>query len=381
MARIYLDARAALGPSGLIRYCEGLIPHLAALARQHEFVVVRLRRAGLVPFSSAPNVRELLVDGVTGTVALLSSRRRLDRVFRTAGAPDLLHSLFHVIPIGVRRLRTAPKRIVVTLHDLIWVDYARLVEPSAAHACWRRWLGVTTIRYALRTADHVVCNSEATRRSAERWVSRARCTTIHHGVADDFFRRDDTERAIAGNGPYIAAFGVPKAYKNVTCLVRAFGLLARERPDLRLVLLGGDGGARGAIETLGLADRVSVCGAVSDAELRAIVRHAKIFVVPSLVEGFGLPALEAMALGTPVIVSETPALQEVVGDAGLLFDPTQPSSLAAAIARLLDDEGLRNVMSARGPLRARQFRWLDCAQQTLAVYEGLLQAPAQQARS
>jgi glycosyltransferase involved in cell wall biosynthesis len=379
MARIYLDARAALGPSGLHRYCEGLIPQLAALARQHEFVVIRLRRAGPVPFSSAPNVRELLVDGVTGTVALLSSRGQLDQIFRTAGAPDLLHSLFHVIPIGIRRLRMAPKRIVVTLHDLIWVDYARLVEPTAAHACWRRCLGVTAIRYALRTADHVVCNSEATRRSAERWVSSARSTTVHHGVAEDFFRSDDTERTVVGDSPYIAAFGVPKAYKNVTCLVRAFGLLAQERPDLRLVLLGGDGGASAAIETLGLADRVSVRGAVSDADLRAIVRQAKVFVVPSLVEGFGLPALEAMALGTPVIVSDTPALREVAGDAGLLFDPAQPSSLAAAIARLLDDERLRNVMSTRGPGRARQFRWLECARQTLAVYEDLLQPSTHQA--
>src|SRR5437868_10075947 len=101
MARIYFDARAVLGPSGLNRYCEELIPRLARLAPFHQFIVVRLERAGGRPYSSLPNVREVAVPGVTGTLPLLLSRARLQRVFHLNGRPDLLHSLFHVVPFGI----------------------------------------------------------------------------------------------------------------------------------------------------------------------------------------------------------------------------------------------------------------------------------------
>jgi glycosyltransferase involved in cell wall biosynthesis len=103
------------------------------------------------------------------------------------------------------------------------------------------------------------------------------------------------------------------------------------------------------------------------------MRDAAIFVVPSLVEGFGLPALEAMALGTPLIVSDTPALREVTGDAALAFDPFSDAALASAIATLLDDDGLRAELAARGRRRARAFEWSRCAEQTLAVYDRVLQ--------
>jgi glycosyltransferase involved in cell wall biosynthesis len=371
VARIYLDARAVLGPSGLNRYCQGLIPELAAQAPSHQFIVIRLRRAAGTPYCSAPNVDEVFVDGVTGTLPLLLSRGRLGRIFRRTGAPDLLHALFHVVPFGVRTLPDHPKRIVVTLHDLIWVDHAREVEPTAVHAWWRQRLGSTAIRYALRTADHVVCNSEATRRAAERWIAPARCTVVYHGVGREFFARDGDNGAPNDRAPYVAAFGVPKAYKNIACLVRAFALLAGERPDLGLVLLAGDGGARADINRLGLADRVTVYGPLTDPQLRAVVQHAAVFVVPSLVEGFGLPAIEAMALGTPLIVSDTPALREVAGDAAIMFDPLKPPSLAVAIAKMLDDRQLRIDVTARARVRAGQFRWSRCAQQTLAVYAAL----------
>src|SRR5205085_12463656 len=101
--------------------------------------------------------------------------------------PDLLHSLFHVVPFGIRAVRESPPRIIVTLHDLIWVDYAREVEPTIVHAWWRRRLGTAAIRYALGIADHVLCNSEATRRSAGRWLPPSRATVIYHGVGEEFF--------------------------------------------------------------------------------------------------------------------------------------------------------------------------------------------------
>jgi glycosyltransferase involved in cell wall biosynthesis len=374
MARIYLDARAVLGPSGLNRYCEGLIPELARQAPFHQFIVVRLERAGARAFSAAPNVREVAVPGVTGTLPLLLSRARLARVFRLNGLPDLLHSIFHVVPFGIRRSRAGPRRIVVTLHDLIWIDYARQVEPSIVHAWWRRRLGSTAIEHALRVADHVLCNSEATRRSAERWLPPGRATVVYHGVGQEFFAAQ-TDDPSDPHPPYVAAFGIAKPYKNVPCLVHAFAAIAAERPTLRLVLLGGDGGAAGDIARLGLGGRVTVAAPVADRQMRALVAGAAAFVVPSLVEGFGLPVLEAMALGAPVIVSDTPALREIAGGAAVTFDPLQPSSLAAALRSVLDDPALSARLREQGAAHARQFEWRRTAEQTLAVYDLLLQRP------
>jgi glycosyltransferase involved in cell wall biosynthesis len=369
--RVYLDARAVLGPSGLDRYCEGLIPQLAAQAPFHEFVVVRLEQAPGAAYSSASNVREVRVRGVTGTLQLLLSRRTLERIFERHGSPDLLHALFHVVPFGIRAIRAAPPRIVVTLHDLIWVDYARLVEPTVVHAWWRRRLGSTAIRYALGIADHVLCNSETTRRSAERWIARERATVVYHGVGDAFFTTAG-QSAPGAATQTIAAFGVAKPYKNVACLVRAFALIAAEHPAARLLLIGGDGGARALIDRLGVGDRVIITGAVADAHLRTLIRETAVFVVPSLVEGFGLPALEAMALGTPVVVSDTPALREVAGDAALVFDPHEPASLAAMLTRVLADARLRSELRNAGTARAREFAWSRTAEQTLGVYDRIL---------
>jgi glycosyltransferase involved in cell wall biosynthesis len=370
--RIYLDARAVFGPSGLNRYCEGLIPQLAAQAPFHELIVVRLERAPGGPYAAAANVREVRVPGVTGTLPLLLSRRTLARVFAEHGPPDLLHALFHVVPFGIRSVRAAPPRIVVTLHDLIWVDYARQVEPTRLHAWWRRRLGSTAIRYALDSADHVLCDSEATRRSAERWIDQERASVAYPGVAEPFFALTPCQPPTVPR--VIGAFGVTKPYKNVRCLVRAFALIAAGRPDVQLLLIGGDGGARDLIDRHGLAGRVRITGPLADAELRLLIQGAAVFVVPSLVEGFGLPALEAMALGTPVVVSETPALREVAGDAAIGFDPHQPASLAAALTKVLDDEGLSSRMSAAGRQRARQFHWARTAEQTLAIYDRITPA-------
>ena len=148
--------------------------------------------------------------------------------------------------------------------------------------------------------------------------------------------------------------------------------MAAARPDVQLLLVGGGRGARELIARHGLVERVRITGPLADTELRALIRGAAVFVVPSLVEGFGLPVLEAMALGTPVVVSDTPALREVAGDAALALNPRQPASLAAALTRVLDKEGLSSRRSTAGRQPARQFDWATTAGQTLAVYDHIL---------
>jgi glycosyltransferase involved in cell wall biosynthesis len=370
VARIYLDARAVCGPSGLERYCEGLIPALSQAAPAHEFVVVRIRRAGPHPYCTASNVRDVFVDGVTGTLPLLLSRSTLARVFEEAGPPDLLHSIFHVVPFGIRGVRRAPRRIVVTLHDLIWVDHARDVEPTIVHAAWRRRLGGTAIRHALEVADHVVCNSHATRASAASWLRPDRASVIYHGVGPAF--RNGHRTACPLDAPYVAAFGNPKRYKNTRDVIEAVALLLEQHPSLRLLLIGGDGGDRELIERRGLVDRVMVRRTIGDDELVQAMRGAVAFVVPSFVEGFGLPAIEAMAVGTPLVVSNIASLTEVAGGAALTFEPGQPADLAGCLHRLLADAELRGRLRTQGHARAASFDWHRCARQTLDVYEALL---------
>jgi glycosyltransferase involved in cell wall biosynthesis len=377
MARIYLDARPLSSPfSGFGRYCRELIPELVAQAPGHEFVVIRSgQKDGNGPFPGSDGLRELVLRG-RGTGSLLASTPRLRLLFRRYGIPDLYHSLFHLLPLGLRRGATAPAHVIVTLHDLIWIDYSRQTERTRLAAVWRRHLGSMAIRYALQRADHVICDSEATLREAGRWISRTNCTPIHLGVAPEFFvdsdasDRNDTRQAGA---PYVAAFGVPKAYKNIGCLVRAFSVLVRDWPTTRLVLIAGDGGARREIERCGLEPSVSVISSPTDAQIRDVIRHAEALVVPSLAEGFGLPVLEAMALGTPVVVSRAPALLEVAGDAALVFDTTNPADLAAVLARLLADGALRAELARRGIERAREFTWRRTAAATLAAYDRVLE--------
>jgi glycosyltransferase involved in cell wall biosynthesis len=375
MARIYLDAWCMKRePSGVSRYCRGLIPALIAAAPQHDFVILRPagdeRRDPLSPRTGAASVREVFVRRPGPDWTTLTSRPALDRVFREHGRADVYHSLFHLLPLGLRRGRLAPRRIVVTLHDLIWIDHAHLVERRWLAAAWLTRFGRAVIPHALRSADHVVCVSNATGRRAAEWLPMNRTTIVHHGVDERWFARPVASPAV---DPYIAAFGVPKAYKNIRCLVRAFEDVRKQWPGLRLLLIGGDGGVGAQIRAAGLDPFVTVTGRIGDEDLVARVNGARLFVVPSLVEGFGLPALEAMAAGTPAIVSAIEALQEVTGDAALSFDPRSPAELAQVMTMALEDDALRRDLAERGRLRAGAFRWPAAAAATLAVYDRVLQ--------
>lgn len=380
MAFICLDAWGMVGePSGVSRYCRGLIPELVAQAPEHEFVVLRPtpKPAYAQPIVSSASVRELIVTHRPSDLAYVLSSPVLGRVFRRHGRPDLFHSLFHLLPLGLRRGRFAPRRVVVTLHDTIWIDYAHLVERNWIAAEARRQFSRRVIPYALRTADHVMCNSVATAERASEWVSPDRTTTVHHGVETEFFQpapppSPALPALIREGRPYVAAFGVPKAYKNIQCLVRAFGKAHAENPRLRLVLIGNDGGVASLVREMDARAQVTVTGRLGDADLRSVVGHARLFVVPSLAEGFGLPALEAMALGTPVAVADIAALREVAGEAAMRFDPHEPGQLAEIIRRVAEDDELWRSLQKAGRRRASGFQWSITASRTKVIYDRLL---------
>jgi|SRR5579862_1927225 len=282
--------------------------------------------------------------------------------------PDAWHGPHYTMPLR------ADVPCVVTVHDMTFFDHPEWHERSKV-VFFRRM-----IRAAARRAKGVVCVSAYT---ADRFraltTPRAQVTVAHHGVDHARFLPggdETTDRAtLAVYGiepPYIGFAGTIEPRKNVPALVQAFARLAVERPDLRLVLAGSDGwGARAAREAItrsGVATRIVRPGYVDNGTVPALFRQAAVVAYPSFEEGFGLPALEGLACGAPVVTTAGSALGEVVGDAAVLAPPDDPAGLADAISRVLDDTALRARLQAAGPARAAQFTWDRCAEQHIEAY-------------
>ena len=186
-------------------------------------------------------------------------------------------------------------------------------------------------------------------------------------------------------GEYILSVGSIQPRKNLKRLVGAYARLHRERPGVKLptlVLAGKKAWLYGetlrAIEQSGVGDQILLTDYVSQTDLPALYSGALCFAYPSYFEGFGLPPLEAMKCGAPVIVGNRTSLPEVVGDAGLLVDPFDEVEIAAALASLIDNPDLRDELRVKGLKRAAKFNWHDTARQTLAVYEQVAKGRAQQ---
>jgi glycosyltransferase involved in cell wall biosynthesis len=219
--------------------------------------------------------------------------------------------------------------------------------------------------------------SEPTAQRARTWLKRGHFTTIYHGVAPEFFRPTSPptaalEELVDTDTPYIAAIGNDKPYKNLHRLIDAF---ARARPDLdrgHLVLIGNCEKLRPQIEWSQVSDHVTLCGFLSDRHLRQVLGHARIFVFPSLVEGFGLPVLEAMAMGVPTVVSDLEPMRTIAANGALKVDPHDTGEMADAIRRVMTSDTLYNNLVDRGQRRAAEFRWPLTARKTLQVYEKVL---------
>jgi glycosyltransferase involved in cell wall biosynthesis len=238
----------------------------------------------------------------------------------------------------------------------------------------------------MRRLDRVIAVSEATRRDLESFarVPAERIVVIHNGAEVSRFEPHQPDDAIAAmrgqlgvEGPYVLYTArLEHPGKNHVRLLEAFAELRRSQAlPHRLVLAGGRWSGAEAIDAkvaeLGLQGTVIFPGFVPNELLPALYACADLFVFPSLFEGFGIPLLEAMASGTPVCAANTSSVPEGVGDAGLLFDPTDPQAIAAAIARLLADRGLRERLVQRGLDRATHFTWDRAAAAALSELDAL----------
>ncbi len=290
--------------------------------------------------------------------------------------PDVLFVPAHVLPL------VRPRSSVVTVHDLGYLYY-----PRAHPLLDRLYLDLST-RYNARAASRVIADSQATKDDLVRHygIEPDKITVVYPG-RDETLQPMEDEATIEKvkarygiRGDYILYVGTLQPRKNLGRLLEAYAIVrkqAKKGETPCLVMAGRKGWLYDQIfqqvERLGLETEVILPGYVPQDDLPALLSGARLFVFPSLYEGFGLPVLEAMACGTPVLCSNVSSLPEVAGDAALLVDPLDVRSIAEAMNHLLQEEGLRTQLVERGFRQARQFSWDRCARETLAVLDDTLQ--------
>jgi glycosyltransferase involved in cell wall biosynthesis len=369
------------GKSGISQYMANVIGRLVETAPQHRFVAFVGRADRDWVQSWHPRLE--VVDFPNWTAHPIANigwhLLRLRPALRAHGCELVF------MPAANRRLAWSygvPS--LGTVHD-----FSQLHVPQKYDALRMAYI-MRVLPAMMRRLDRVIAVSESTRRDLEDFarVPSGRISVIHNGADLTRFTPRQPEGTIAGmrerlgiDGPYLLYTArLEHPGKNHVRLLEAFAQLRDSQPlRHRLVLAGGRWSGAEAIDAkvaeLGLADSVIFPGFVPNELLPPLYAGAELFVFPSLFEGFGIPVLEAMAAGTPVCAADTSSIPEVVGDAGLLFDPTDAGAIAAAIARLLIDRGLRERLVARGLERARGFTWDRAADAVLAELDALAARP------
>jgi glycosyltransferase involved in cell wall biosynthesis len=281
---------------------------------------------------------------------------------------DVLHSTHHTLP-----LRPMQAARVVTIHDL---TFFRI---PARYPLVRRIYFQTLTRLSARVAEAVIVPSETVASDAARilMLDPAKVHVVYEAAGARYAPvAPDAARAVARRHgvepPYVLSVGSLEPGKNRSRLIRAMARLRAEGFPHRLVIIGQPAWKHEAEqrlpEELGIEDGVHVLGYVAGEDLPALYCAADVCALPSLYEGFGLPVLEAMACGTPVLTSDVSATAEVAGDAAVLVDPLSVDAITDGLRRLLRDGGLRSELARRGRERAGEFSWKRAADETHAVY-------------
>ncbi len=361
-----MQVRAA--KTGVGQYIHALLEAMVEQATQDQFTV----------YCNAANVAnyKLPVANLSTPVWGLSGRARALRLLHEyALFPrelanqhyDVFHGASNFLPLR----KVCP--YVVTIHDLSYYVHPWRCPPVRR----RYWYMMTANTVAV--ADRIISDSENTRQDIARFFPKAAGKIrVVHCAAHSRFRPLPYDRGqarlpeVIGDRPYILYVGTLEPGKNVERTIHAFEAVAADYPHHQLALVGDRGwlfeSIFAAAEKSPFRDRILFLGHLHDETVVELFNFCELFVYPSLYEGFGLPPLEAMACGAPVITSNTSSIPEVVGDAAVTVAPTDDAALAAAMRQVLADEGLRKDLRTRGLARAAQFSWRTAAQQTLEVY-------------
>jgi glycosyltransferase involved in cell wall biosynthesis len=367
--RFGIDATALpLQRTGVANYIFGLLGGLAAVDRDNAYTV----------FAKPVHIGQFGIDQANFELVPVDLRARgLRLAWEQVGLPrqvrarrlDVLHSPHYTMPI-----RHA-SRAVVTFCDMTFLLHPELHQPI------KRVYFPAMMRWSAHHADRLITISESTRADLVRLrrIAPERVTAVPLAAGEDYrpVPAAETEEACARHGlrpgHYILYVGVLEPRKNIDRLVTAFGRVAGRIGDLELVIAGKQGWMYDRIfeqvTALGLADRVRFTGYVPQQDLPGLYGGARVFVYPSRYEGFGLPVLEAMRCGVPVVTTNVSSMPEVAGQGALLVDPDDVDGLAGAMLRLIEDPTLAQDLARRGREQAARFSWERCAIETRRVYE------------
>jgi glycosyltransferase involved in cell wall biosynthesis len=383
--RIGIDGSCLANRRGFGRFARQTLAALAEAPSDHEFVVFVDRPSS--PSVQVPERFErvvVAVDEAPSRAASASGRRRVRDMLAMGKAVarsriDLVYfpATYSFFPVW------NVKRVVVTMHDTLAVAHPDLVFPT-----WRGRISWSLKEHAAaRWADLILTVSETARRDLIAWfrlpVEKVRVVT--EGPDAIFGPRDDGPESdgvlarygIAPGARFVLYVGGLSPHKNLVRLIEAFAQGARD--DVTLVLVGDLGDVfhthvpelRAAVVRSGMDGRVLFTGFVPDHDLAFLYSRAYVLAQPSLMEGFGLPPVEAMACGTPVLSSRAGSLPEVIGEAGLFFDPTDVSQIARGLRRLLDDPAERDRLARQALQRAGRFTWAASARAMLDGFDAL----------
>lgn len=366
--RVALDTTfAGVNPTGVGLYSRKLAEHLAAIAPESGLALKCFGPACGQRY--AHSLLDTMQEWPTYTQFMLPLALRKHH-------PHLVHSTSHLGPLW------GHGKLIVTVHDLIFRRYPQDYNPI--------WLGLTNalLPHVLRRADAVIADSEATRTDIVRYYgfARRKVKVVYPGINREYAESRSTpeEAAITlnklgiGANPYILCLGPWVRRKNLSVVLRAFALAHHDLPGMRLVITGSTPrGMKGESETparllealpAGVRSRVHLMGYVSSSHLRVLLQNASVLAYPSRYEGFGLPPLEAMSAGVPVVASHTPAVVEVTGGAALYATPDSPQEWKDRFLQVAHSPETAAILIQAGLHRSALFSWERCAQETADVY-------------
>lgn len=374
--RIAIDGRMGHTRVGMGVYIRGLISHLGKIDRRNEYFIIthRGKKADFIP-----NQSNFIKWGTS-----ISYKNHFRRDFWEQGyLPlklrkaniDVYHGPNYVLPIFSKN------GLVLTIYDMTLFASQEWYKPISRFRVQR------LLKTSAKRAHKIITGSENSKRDIIEIlkVPEEKVQVIYIGI-DDVYRPIDDRRGLdfvktryGITSRFILHVGSLNPRKNIPRLIDAYNMLpAKILKEYELVIVGKKSWKADKIfaetKKLGLEDRVIFTGFVADSDLPLLMNAADLLAFPSLYEGFGIPPLEAMACGTPVVASNTSSIPEVVGDAALLFDPYNVEEIANAMYRALTNEQLRDELRQKGFERAKQFSWEKAARETLAVYEGVYAA-------
>jgi glycosyltransferase involved in cell wall biosynthesis len=373
--RIGIDATALPPrPVGAGNYIIELIRSLERLEVAHEFVVfAQPHGRELIGIAARPGFEWAMIPERSPAHRLVWEQAAFPRLVARARL-DLLHSLHYTRPMRL------PCASVVTFHDMTFFLFPQL------HTLSKRLYFPQAIRLSARKANALIADSESTRRDAIRLlrISPEKIYTVPLGVSPAFHPVLDAHRLEIVRQRYslpehfILYVGLVEPRKNLPMLLRAYQRLQEQlrlhvSPELIPLVIVGRFGWRieqvfELVETLAIKENVHFSGYIPAEDLPIVYNLADVFVYPSLYEGFGLPPLEAMACGTPVITTAVSSMPEHVGEAGILIPPQDERALFQALLAILQDPDLRRQLSEKGPARAANYSWNRTALETMNVY-------------